>query len=75
MPNIKSAKKRVKIIEKKSLDIKQLLKSLKKQSLLEIKKKQKFYFLKLPKKSIKLAPKVLLLKTQLLEKNLAYQKN
>ena len=70
MPNIKSAKKRVKIIEKKTLrnNMKKLLK-------LEILMKLKFYFLKLQRKLIKLAVKVLLLKTQQLEKNLIYQKN
>ena len=64
MPNIKSAKKRVKVIENSN----KLLK-------LEILKKLKHYSQKLQKKSIKLVQKVLLLKIQQLEKNLVYQKN
>lgn len=82
MPNIKSAKKRVKVIEKKTLrnnmiksGYKSAIKNLNKLSKLEIWMKLKNYFQKLQRKLIKLVQKVLLLKTLLLEKNLVYQKN
>ena len=77
MPNIKSAKKRVKVIEKKTLRNNMIKSAYNSNKLLklEIWKKLKLYFQKLQKKSIKLVQKVLLLKTQQLEKNLVYQKN
>ena len=76
MPNIKSAKKRVGIIEKKTLR-NNMIKSGYKSAVKKFEQAVEagHYLFKLLKKSIKLAQKVLLLKTQLLEKNLIYQKN
>ena len=82
MPNIKSAKKRVKVIEKKTLR-NNMIKSAYKTAIKKFEQaieagnmeEAKTLFSEATKKSIKLVQKVLLLKTQQLEKNLVYQKN
>ncbi len=82
MPNIKSAKKRVKVIEKKTLR-NNMIKSAYKTAIKKFEQaieagnmeEAKTLFSEAKKKSTKLVQKVLLLKTQQLEKNLVYQKN
>ena len=82
MPNIKSAKKRVKVIEKKTLR-NNMIKSAYKTAIKKFEQaieagnmeEAKTLFSEATKKSTKLVQKVLLLKTQQLEKNLVYQKN
>ena len=82
MPNIKSAKKRVKVIEKKTLR-NNMIKSAYKTAVKKFEQaieagnieEAKTLFSEATKKSIKLAQKVLLLKIQQLEKNQVYQKN
>ena len=81
MPNIKSAKKRVKIIEKKTLR-NNMIKSAYKTAIRKFDEavkagnveEAKVLFSEATKKLTKLVQKVLLLKTQRARKNLVYQK-